>query len=96
MHTISKADGATVSLGVLIDRLSLICLGTEGRLKRLNRFLMGADLIMAATPLPLKKSVEDRLLLIAKDSGLVELDAGGDMLARPKTTSAERYALIAD
>jgi len=75
MHTIpNHAGDDTVRLSDLIDQISLVCLGTQGRLRRLNRFIMGAHLVMALTPEPLRRETEAKLLDVARDCGLAEDD----------------------
>lgn len=72
MHTIPQAHGPHVSLNALLDEFSVSCLATKGRLRRLNRYLFGVDLILSVTPAPMKPIVEQRLLDIALDCGLLE------------------------
>jgi hypothetical protein len=57
--------GCALSLHDLIARFEDICMGTRGRMRRLNRYLMGCDLILFVTPDPLRADAELRLTQVA-------------------------------
>ena len=72
MHTIRNSSEGGVSLFELVDQLHLICLSTQGRIRRLNRFLMGVDLIMSVAKEGQRTAIEERLSQVAADCGLAE------------------------
>lgn len=73
MHTMPHRDGDdSVRLSELIDQLHIICLSTRGRLRRLNRFWMGVDLVTALAPPARREAVQARLLEVARDCGLLD------------------------
>lgn len=63
--------GSDVSLEDLICEFGDICLGTRGRMRRLNRYLMGCDMILRVTPEHLRADAELRLTQIALNCGLL-------------------------
>jgi len=64
--------GCALSLHDLIARFEDICMGTRGRMRRLNRYLMGCDLILFVTPDPLRTDAELRLTQVALRCGLLK------------------------
>lgn len=87
-YPVAEQARPDISLQQLISEFESICLSTRGRIRRINRYLMGVDLILSVTPEHLRADAELRLSQIARRCGLV-----GEPLKRVEAvTTPELFA----